>query len=195
MTEQTQGIVAVDRKSLCEGIVEMRISSDAESAELETSQGAIKYLRFKRGIKGGDVPCYVHTDDASIVGRNIRACFTLFERTHADKSKHLHLDLRPTESEATHRLFFLTEEDLRRCAADWPRFATPQVKRGFVVIAPLDAKLKEPLVPIRDPGMDAQLERLLKAGWVIKEDRGATVLLSKPNGMGEKTMVHHRPKK
>src|SRR3989344_3999425 len=181
MTVQAQHAAAVDRKGLCEGVVEMRISNDAQFAELDTPEGTIKYLRFKRGIKGGDVPCYVHTDDVSMVGRNIRACFTLFERTHADQSKQVHLDLRPTEIEPTHRLFFLTEEDLRRCAAEWPRFATPQIKRGFVVIAPLDAKLAEPSVPLRTPGTDAQLERLLKAGWTIKEDRGASVFLSKPN--------------
>jgi|GEM_PF-6462885 len=195
MTEHIQGAAAVDRQGLYEGVVEMRISNDAQTAELDTPEGTIKYLRFKRGIKGGDVPCYLHTDDVSVVGRNIRACFTLFERTHADQSKQVHLDLRPTEIEPTHRLFFLTEEDLRRCAAEWPRFATPQIKRGFVVIAPLDAKLAEPSVPLRTPETDAQLERLLKAGWAIKENRGASVLLSKPNGNGEKTMVHHRPKK
>lgn len=195
MTKQALHTPALARKGLSEGIIEMRISMDAEFAELDTPQGTIKYLRFKRGIKGGDVPCYVHTDDKSIVGRSIRVCFTLFERTHADQSKHLHLDLRPTETEATHRLFFLSQEELRSCEAEWPRFATPQIKRGFVVVAPLEAKLKEPPTRQRSPETDVQLERLLQAGWAIKEDRGATILLSKPNGDGEKTMVHHRPRK
>lgn len=188
---------AIARKRLAEdGVIEIRIPRDADYAKLDTPEGEVKYFRFKQGMKGGSMSCYLHTGDQSLSGRMVRVSFTLFERTHLDKSKHVHLDFRPTDRAVTHRLFFLGQDELPLCESDWPRFQTPQNRRGFVVIAPHDATLKQPEVaPPVPSGSDPQLERLLKAGWAIKEDHGATVVLGKMNGVGEKTMTHHRRKK
>lgn len=141
-TQKTQGTVAIARKSLSEGIIEIRVAKSAELASLPTPQGVIKYLRFRQGVKGGGVMVYVHTEDLSLIGRVIRAKFTLFERTLPDGTKQVHVDLRPTREEATHRLFFVHDADLHTTHPNWPRFPTPQVRRVYVVIAPADAKLK-----------------------------------------------------
>lgn len=143
MTEQRAMPPAVDRKVLSEGVVNIRVAKSAERSGVKTETGFVRYLRFAQSFKGGKVPIYLHGADVSVVGKLIRARYTLYARTCADGTSDVHVDLRPTQEEATHRIFFLCDCDLHRTSPAWARFPTPQAEKGFVVVAPHDAKLKE----------------------------------------------------
>lgn len=171
---------ASERVRLGEGTVEVQIPADAKRSKLKTDRGEITYLRFKHGMWGNFVPCYVHAEEQELpeVGSVIRATFGIFIRTHEDGSTQMHVDFRPTQEQPAHQLLFLNKMDLRHCNESWPRYETPQVKNGFVVIAPFGTTPKK-------MDSDPQLSRLLDAGWSIKEDHGATVDLVRPTNKGE----------
>ncbi len=199
MLQQPTYRQAIARQLLItEGFADVRIPLDAEFASLETrDEGQIHYLRFRRGVSGGNVPCYLHPDDAGLRGESITALFRLYERTHEDGTKHLHVDYTPAgeEKKATNRLFFLLKDELEMCEKEWPRFKCPQIPRVVVVVAPAAATLNVPQIVQPPKSEDSQLERLIAAGWYIKEDLGATLTLARMNGEREKTMTHHRPKR
>jgi hypothetical protein len=182
---------------IAEGVAYVRIPFDAEFASLQTrEEGEISYLRFRRGIKDGSVPCYLHPDDAGYRGTELNALFRLYRRTHEDGTEHIHVDYTPAQDRKVEkRLFFLTAEELKYCEKDWPRFQCPQNANWYVVVAPYSSKLNVPKEAQAPKSDDPQLDRLIVEGWSVREDRGATLTLTKMTSKGEKTMTHHRRKK
>lgn len=186
---------AIARKALWQGVIEIKVSTDAKETELETSDGVVHYWRFRKSLKGGSVCCYLHADEIDY-GENVMQAI-VFQRTHDDGSVHVHVDLRPEKGDAVHKLLFVSGRWAGSSHASWPHIAVPQVANGFIVIAPVDAKVSFGAPAKKSPSSDTsdpQLQRLQKEGWRIKEDKGATVVLSKMIGAREKEMIHNRPK-
>lgn len=197
-TEQTERVPVASRETLCSGaLVDITVDVDAHLHTCDGGGIERTYLAFARGVKGGHVSCFLHTDDLAYRGQTVLVEAKLMMKTLADGRQYLYLDLFPVEQYdevPTHRLAVMSKFGMKPLP-HWRAFQTPSPLFGTVIFAPADARFGLGITPVSEMTRaplsgDLQLDRLLADGWKIQNDEGRTVTLVKD---GKKPLIHHRP--
>ncbi len=189
------------------GVVEIKVSGDAETREVTTREGEeLRYLRFQRGIRGGHINCFLHTKNAALRGTRITARVEVWQKELEDGRRFLYLDFRQTRDAVTHRLVVMPgKPDEATIPEGSLGFETPETSMsirfgcevqsmGTIILSPVEKKVV-PEVSV-EYVIDRQLGRLLAADWMIQDENDVTVTLYKIGRDGKlKELVHHRPKK
>ena len=186
-------------------IVKERIPLDAQVGRYDHDGKDVPFLQFARAVPGGRVNLFVHTSATSLLGETICASATLWKKTLEDGRAFLYVDLIPVsdDQKVTHRLVVMNRAD-SGWGEDCLIFDTPAPLRGLVIFAPPEAKMpprqnvvrlpQKQQVPVPAAPKDAQLERLLGAGWQIDSEDENKACLFRMKGQERRTMTHHKPK-
>lgn len=176
------------------GSIAIKIPEGAKWASYKDESADLQFLQFTRFVKGGVINLYVHDANDSMIGRSIIANVELWRKMLTDGRSFLYIDLRPAlgAREFTHQMLVKDGMTLNKAA-----FNTPGPLQGYVLFTASQPKdtAKKPAKPASTG--DAQLDRLLAAGWQIDVTRtnNVTVFLYKGEGQSARHMTHHRPKK
>ena len=214
--KRTPGVVK-SRETLKSGeIIRILVPESAEMGVFKSENLEIHYLQFVRPVKGGLVNFFVQTKD-DCRGKNITARVSVMRKTFTDERSFLYIDLFPETTSVTRRLAVLTEKP--SIESNWEIFKTPEPLRGFIVLAPPDAKIAVPkkaattlapskvtnveiteAIPAMLPSLplvaigNSTLTKLIRVdGWTIESVDEKTVLLSKIRDGKQVTMIYDRP--
>lgn len=128
-------VTIADRSLLWEGaIIEYEVPPDTIAREFNTSALSIRYLETCVNVVRGGVFIYIHLPDATeLRGKKITAVASVHKKTLSNKREYLHVDLRPTEANVTHRLVITAKADEFRREVGWEVFETPSPLSGAIV--------------------------------------------------------------
>jgi hypothetical protein len=161
-----------EHRVLFEGsVASVKISRKARRGTLPTDK-RVRFFQYAVHMKGGCINVFLHSDDASHLGRYVRARIKIIEKIFADGRTYIHIDLFPVDDavQETNRLFIVPHVDVTP-KKHWMVFETSGPQGcALIILAGLtdDYPHKENLSvvniatagPAKKPELSARTERV-----------------------------------
>jgi hypothetical protein len=137
----------VNRTLIWQGaVVNYKVPVTAMLNEFKNPSLTLRYLSTMHGVRHGGVYVHVHMPEGEeLRGKDIVAAASVWRKTLTDgaeyRREYLHIDLRPTQAEVTHRFFVVPLTDGLELPKEegWIRFDLPKPLEGVIAFGKPDA--------------------------------------------------------
>ncbi len=136
----------VSRTLIWEGaIVAYSVPATAEMNEFKNPTLTLRYLSTRQAVKRGAVHVHVHMPEGEeLRGKDIVAAAAVWNKTLSNGCQYLHIDLRPTQGEVSHRFVTVSEIGEVPKMQGWHVIEIPRPLEGAIIFMPPGATFVPP---------------------------------------------------
>ena len=136
----------VSRTLIWEGaIVAYKVPATAEMNEFKNPTLTLRYLSTRQAVKRGVVYVHVHLPEGEeLRGKKIVARASVWNKTLSNGCQYLHIDLRPTQGEVSHRFVTVPELGEVPKLEGWHVIEIPHPLEGAIIFMPPNAIMPAP---------------------------------------------------